>query len=139
MSFKLCYTISIQRGNYLMDATKAERIYDLAMAGGDVNALADEIVKTNDQYFTYLFAKNVKNAPINKLAQAIIDSDYAYYIFLFACNVKNAPIDKLTDAIIASESEHYIAMFAKSVENAPMDKLKAALKRLRENNEPENE
>lgn len=76
----------------------------------DIQNVTNEILKLEDGYSIYLFAKMIqhKDAPMDKLTDAIIETNDLWYMCIFARDVVSASIEKIAKAIIYSGDAQYI-------------------------------
>lgn len=87
----------------LMDIKEASKIYLFALniKGAPVDELAEAEIACQDEEFICLFARDIKGAPIDKLGRAILNGNKAYFISFFVLNVDNIPLDLLKELVLA--------------------------------------
>ena len=103
--------------NGIKDTKDIEAMYLFAKATNyKVNEIAEEIILSNNPYYIYLFARDVKTNDISKLEDAIIMTGNPKYIYLFTRDVENADIEKLALALNNTKNEKYITLFVNNIE-----------------------
>ncbi len=120
--------------NEIAKTNNPEIIYEFTscipkdISGVPINKMANTICEIGCFDYIYLFARDVKDAPIDKLQiflckQREKNDLLAKYIYLFASNIKGANIYMLTEAICNVGNPEYIYYFASDIKGAPIELL----------------
>ena len=105
-------------------------IYELAIYMQDKGLLNEElkvkfaraIIKTKSVQFIYLYARDIKNAPLKELTDAEIDIGDAEYIYLYARDVNVAPT-RLTERMAETKNAEFIYLYATKIKYASLKVL----------------
>ena len=118
--------------NAILATRKAAEINDFALlmqSKGLINEklmlkFAETLMDIKEASKIYLFALNIKGAPVDELAEAEIACQDEEFISLFARDIEGSPIDKLGRAILKGNKARFISFFVLNVDNIPLDLLK---------------
>jgi len=80
------------------------------------------VLNNNDYLYSYLFAKNVKDADIKALEKIVLKSKNIKLICKFICNIEKASKD-LEELILKSKNYKYIYYYLKNGKNQDLNKV----------------
>lgn len=80
------------------------------------------VLNNNDYLYSYLFAKNVKDADVKALEKLVLKSKNIKLICKFLCNIDLASKD-LEDLVLRSKNYKYIYYYLKNGKNQDLNKV----------------